>query len=207
MDIEKEILNLYSGDLHKIFSINEIAKRLNRPYGTVYNALQGLIKLKVIEGEQKGRSTLCSLNLNSNQARFILAAGSISGKEKFEKKAPVLAKALREIAENLKQRLKYNLISLVLFGSLAKGEGTKRSDIDLLVVVPDKRLADEVIHRECNTLEMRYGRSVNPVIVTPEILVGMIKFKGENVGKEILRGSVIFEGFEKFWDLVIEGAR
>lgn len=207
MNIDRKILSLYSTDLKRNFTINGIAKKLGKPYGTVYNAIQELSRNKVLLKEQKGKATLCSLNFYSDQVQFILSGDSIEKKEEFKEKNPVLANALNELSEKLKEKLNHNVISLILFGSQSQGKATRRSDVDLLIIVPDKAEADKAIHQECSSLEMRYGRAVNPVIVTPEMFVNMIKEKGKNVGKEVLRGNVVFSGFEKFWELVIEGVR
>lgn len=207
MTLKEEILNLYSNNLLATFSINEIARKLERPYATVYETVQRLFKKEILKKEQKGKSLLCHLNLHSDQARILLSASSISLKEKFKEENPVLAVSLNELTTKLQRKLKHNLISLVLFGSLATGKATKRSDVDLLVIVPNKKTADDIIHRECSSLEMRYGRAVNPVIVTPESFVNMIKSKEENVGKETIKGRIIFIGFEKFWELAIGGTK
>jgi predicted nucleotidyltransferase len=207
MDMEKEILGLYANSLNQTFSIHEIAKKLNGAYGTVYNAVQRLSQKDILKKKQKGRALLCSLNLDSDQAKSILSAVSIDKKEELKKTRPGLARTCEELTETLKERLKGSLFSLVLFGSYAKGEETKESDLDFLVMVPDKKGADEIIHRESSSLEMRYGKRISPIVITPEMLVTMIKSKGENVGKEALRNNIIFTGFEKFWEIVMEGAR
>jgi predicted nucleotidyltransferase len=38
---------------------------------------------------------------------------------------------------NVKDKYKYNLVSVVLFGSIARGKGTRESDIDLLIILEE----------------------------------------------------------------------
>lgn len=44
---------------------------------------------------------------------------------------------IQEFLSNVKQMCKRNLVSVVLFGSVARGEARKESDIDLLIIVQD----------------------------------------------------------------------
>lgn len=207
MNLEEEIVSLYSDNLRAAFSINEIAKKLKKPYATIHNMVQDLSKKRIIKKQQKGKALLCTLNLSHERVKALLSSWSINYKEKFEAENPILIKSLTEVVARLQKSLKHNLLSLVLFGSLARDRGTKRSDVDILVIVPDKKESDDLIHKECSRLEVRYGKVVNPIIVTPEIFINMIKSDKENVGKEVLKSKVIFFGFEKFWELVMEGTK
>ena len=45
----------------------------------------------------------------------------------------------------LPKKTDFNLLSVVLFGSLAKGTDFKKSDIDLFILVPSKNKYDEII--------------------------------------------------------------
>ncbi len=53
----------------------------------------------------------------------------------FKKK---LERFLEEIKEKATQHYKDRLLSLVVFGSVAKGKATPESDVDLLIVLEDK---------------------------------------------------------------------
>lgn len=207
MKITQELVKLYMQDLLVEYTIRQISKKLGKSYSYTYEVVQKYLSSKVLKARKKGASTLCSLNLDNDRTKILLFECSIEKKERFKELRPGLAQACEELTEKLKERLKGSLLSLILFGSYAKGEETKESDLDFLVIVPDKKEADEIVHRESSSLEMRYGKRVSPIVITPEMLVNMIKAKGENVGKEALRGNVIFTGFEKFWETVIEGAK
>jgi hypothetical protein len=81
----------------------------------------------------------------------------------------------------LKEKLKGNMVSVVLFGSVARREAGEGSDIDLLVVVKgfktfrsrfdvfdeiEKELKDS---KECHELkERRFGALVSPIPLTTE---------------------------------------
>src|SRR5574337_79587 len=95
-----------------------------------------------------------------------------------------LNRALRKLAEGYAQGLRRDLgddvISVVLFGSVARGEATPYSDIDLLVVVSDLphgrmarveriRATDQRIEKQLKDLRSRgIFSDVCPILKTPE---------------------------------------
>ncbi|GAI09937.1 unnamed protein product, partial [marine sediment metagenome] len=104
----------------------------------------------------------------------------------------------------LPKKTDFNLLSVVLFGSLAKGTDFKKSDIDLFIIVPSKKKYDETIDMECVGLSKGFGVEINPIVSEPTNLLTMLSEKGQNVGKEILKNKIILFGAEKFWELVFE---
>jgi hypothetical protein len=60
----------------------------------------------------------------------------------------ILSQVARNFSELLSQTLDEQLTSIVLFGSVARGEATKKSDIDVLVVVKAPTDADLIALRE-----------------------------------------------------------
>jgi predicted nucleotidyltransferase len=53
-------------------------------------------------------------------------------------------KAFQELAENLEDELGDDLRKLVLYGSVARGEETEESDVDVLIVIADEALREKV---------------------------------------------------------------
>ena len=207
MDQAIEIMQVFYTNPTKIYTINEISSLLPKPYGTTYNYVQSLIKEKVLKATTKGKATLCSINFKSQKAIELLSLLSVSGKEAFTKKQALLSSALDELGIAVKEKLNHNIFSLILFGSTVKGTAREKSDIDLFFITPSKDKYDEIIESECNTLRMRYGRDVNPIIAEPKMYINMLKEGGENVGKQILRDKVIFFGSNKFWELTMEALK
>jgi len=79
----------------------------------------------------------------------------------------------REVAEafakDVRKLLEDNLVEIVLFGSVARGEWSEESDIDLLIVVKNnpwetqKKLADLVVD-----YLLRYGIYISPKVISIE---------------------------------------
>lgn len=205
MEQLSEIIQIFYSDPSKICSINEISKLLSWPYSTTYNYAQSLIKEKVLKSYIKGRSNLCSLNFESQKAIELLSIISISKKESFAKGEGILSKALDEFAKRIKEKSNHNVFTIILFGSIVKGLAKGKSDVDLFFISSSKDKYDEIIENECNVLRMSYGRDVNPIIAEPKMYINMLREKGDNLVKQILRDKIIYYGANKYWELTMEG--
>jgi predicted nucleotidyltransferase len=87
---------------------------------------------------------------------------------------------------------KYGILKAVVFGSLARGESTRRSDLDLMVVQKtDKRFLDRYDGIFSDVTDVVRGRDVDLLIYTPEELDSMAN---RAFMKRILKeGIVIYE--------------
>jgi len=67
--------------------------------------------------------------------------------------------------KRIQRRLKKQLRGVVLFGSVARGEQNKESDIDLLVLV--KRLTargEEMVYQELVEEELQWNSHLSPIV-------------------------------------------
>lgn len=86
----------------------------------------------------------------------------------------------KKLTETLKRNLGEKLVSVALFGSVARGEAGPDSDLDILVIcedLPRSRLSRTELflksEKELDPLlekfyEQGYGLTISPVILTPE---------------------------------------
>ena len=74
---------------------------------------------------------------------------------------------LQKISERLKKN--YNAEKVILFGSYARGEETEDSDVDLLVIAPQKeRFFERIASAKRLIRDLRNGLPVAPIVLTPE---------------------------------------
>lgn len=205
MEQANEIINIFYDNPTKVSSINEISKLLSSPYGTTYNYVRSFIKEKVLSSYVKGKANLCSLNYESQKAIELLSIISISKKNAFSKKDVILSRALDELTNRVREKTNHNVFAIILFGSIVTGLAKEKSDVDLFFICSSKDKYDEVIENECNALRMSYGRDVSPIIAEPIMYINMIREKGENIGKQLLKNKIIFYGASKYWEFTLEG--
>ena len=201
--IEK-ILRLFYDNLYAQFTINEIAHRTDISYSYVYRQIEELKNKNVLIIEQRSNRKYCRPNYRSPEVKtsFVKISNQIA--EDFLKKRDKIFFVVEKLISVLPQKTEFNLLSIVLFGSLAKGTDFKKSDIDLFIMVPSKERYDEAIDMECAALSKGFGVEINPIVSEPTNLLTMLKEKEQNVGKEILKNKIILFGAEKFWELVFE---
>ena len=202
MDLAVKIVGLYDGKPKAELSIREIAKRLKATYSFVYAAVDKMAKEGVIRVAVKGRAKMCSLNLRNDKARALLAVYSVSRKDEFLKKNRLVGELLGEFVSRVAGE---DVYSIVLFGSYAKGLASDASDVDLLVIGASKAKLDGKVDAEANSLEARYGKEVNAVVIDKAMFLKSLRSEGITAVKEALADHVVLSGFERFWELVKEG--
>ncbi|MFH1478828.1 MAG: nucleotidyltransferase domain-containing protein [Candidatus Omnitrophota bacterium] len=201
--IEK-VLELFYSDLNAQFTINEIAKKVGISYSYVYKQIEGLKDKNVLIIEQRSNRKYCRPNYKNPDVKSNFVKISTKIADDFLKKRDKIFFIIEKLLSVLPQKTDFNLLSIVLFGSLAKGTDSKKSDIDLFILVPSKKKYDEIVEMECVALSRGFNAEINPIISEPASLLTMLREKEQNVGKEILKDKIILFGAEKFWELIFE---
>jgi len=198
------ILRLFYSNLDAQFTINEIAKTIGISYSYVHRQIEELKTKNILLVEQRSNRKYCKPNYEHPEVKtgFVKISNQIA--EEFLKKRDKVFFVIEKLLSVLPKKTDFNLLSIVLFGSLAKGTDIKKSDIDLFILVPSKKKYDEAVEMECVALSKGFGVEINPIVSEPANLLTMLKEKEQNIGKEILKNKIILFGAEKFWELVFE---
>ncbi|ACX72259.1 DNA polymerase beta domain protein region [Methanocaldococcus vulcanius M7] len=117
----------------------------------------------------------------------------------------MLNKILNEFLEKCRQKFGDDLISIILFGSYARGTATEYSDIDLLVIVknlPERRIdRHKVLRDEVLYFIFKYGVNISPILIKPTDLLPK-EINPSIYG--ILTGYKIIYDKNDFWKNYIE---
>jgi len=130
-----DILEFLTANLTKDFTILKIAKNTGKTTRLTYAMVKRLAKDKIINIEKKANLKLCRINLKMLQ--IISYIESIRWHE-FAKRHREISLLISDIIK--KSSLPY--FTVLIFGSYAKDTATKSSDLDLLIIIPDKKLED-----------------------------------------------------------------
>lgn len=186
------IIELFRKNPLTKLSILQIAKQLkSRSYQRIYEAVKRLEKEQIINIEKIGKSSLVQLNLSRNA---ILNFSFLDEKESI-KKVPNYNKILdlREISDYL----------VMVTGSYAKGTSNNKSDLDLVVIVPDN--IDIVkLQGVIENLTMLFIPKVHLYVLRKKDFLEMLLEKKENYGKEIFRNHLILKNAQAFYELLKE---
>ncbi len=199
-----DILGLFACSPAQALTIHKISKLLKRTYPFVHKKVNRLVEEGILQRKIVGRAHEVLPNLKKEKTRLLFALNAQQQKEKYLEKS-----AIRHILIEGVTKLRSNdhIQAMVLFGSYAKARETKKSDIDLLIIVDAKtREIDEYILSIINTLNMTFGCQINALVIDNLMFKEMLASKEElNVGKEALKSHILLYGFEHFWASVGEG--
>ena len=121
-----DILELLSRNPHRQFSITELREITGHGGKSVDNAVKILDSLGLIESEREGRSSFIRID----QKRLQKPDDPILEIPQEEFRNPV-----REFLQRTKETQGDNLVGVILFGSVARGDADRASDIDVQVIV------------------------------------------------------------------------
>jgi predicted nucleotidyltransferase/biotin operon repressor len=202
--MQDKILRLFYDDVYAEFTINELATKTDISYSYVHRQVEELKDKGILIVTQHTNRRYCKPNYSNPEVRvgFVKISDQIA--KDFLKKRDKVFFIAEKLISILPKKTDFNLLSVVLFGSMAKGTDFKKSDMDLFILVPSKTKYDEIVDMECAALSKGFGVEINPIISEPSNLLTMLKDKEENVGKEIIKNKIILFGAEKFWELVLE---
>ena len=96
--------------------------------------------------------------------------------------------------------MKSKFYVMLLFGSYAKGTRTKRSDIDLLFIVPDER--EETYERDIQNIASMIPLKVHVNIFKEKDFLAMKNSKEHTVGSEAIKRNIILHGIDVYYGLI-----
>lgn len=200
-----KIIGLMRREINKGLTIMEISKKLNIGYRPAHNHITQMEKERIIKVSKIGNSKECRLNLEHPKTKHFLQELDIERKERIYNKNPKLKSAIEPLIFKLTENYISEILSIVLFGSYAKGSSNKQSDIDLMFIVNDLKNKNlrESIERECASYQYSHNTKISPLITNIEEFKKMLNSKELNVGKEARESGVSLYGHELFWRLIV----
>ena len=144
--------------------------------------------------QEKANLRLCRLSLENPQ--MIALIESLRWHD-FTRKHPDVGLLVSDIVS--KSELPY--FTLAIFGSYAKGTATDKSDLDMLLVIPDRKFGD-TIETAVKSARALSNVPVHDVVVTYSEFVDMLSEAKLNVAKETLEARYVAYGAEAFYTLL-----
>ena len=189
---ETAILKIFTSKITESFTIREISRKLKQNYSIVYSSLQNLYKNNLLIRDKHKRF---SLNYKENYQS--LAQIEQSRAEEFSKKNNNIALFVDEVI----RKVNLGFFTLLLFGSYAEGKQTKRSDIDILMIIENLKDTEKT-ERQLQNISGRYGNFHCHVISKESIREMISKRDKLNVINESLNKHIIFFGGEDYYRLI-----
>lgn len=176
-----KLLRVFYDNPKREFCLDDLRRILKCSVGTIYPSLSTLADLRVIIARKAGRSTFYKLNFKNPIVKKMV--------EIFDSEAQFLINMAKEFVERID---KNQIISVILFGSVIRGEATERSDIDLLIVYDKDR---ETVEKNVSELSDKFLEKdiiVSPIFLSKEEVLDMIKKYNSFVLRIQEEGKVVF---------------
>ncbi len=177
-------------------SIHKISVDTKLSYVTVHKLIPNLIKRRLVKQEKKGKACLISVDFE-HAGLEELSSAILSEKAGFLKKYPQIAVLTKEIEEALTGEF----YILLLFGSYAKENAGKESDIDLLFIIPHRK--DIEIYKEKINKALRLYPKVKKDfnIVSTDDFMDMLNER-YTVGRSVFQHGIVLFGTEHYYSMV-----
>ena len=199
-----KIVGLMRKDLNNGFTILEISRKLKIGYRPAYMHISGMEGEGIIKIKRAGMAKQCFLDIGNAKCRRLLEDVDMVAKDVITAKNPRLKSVLDGIVSKIGEIFASDLHSVVLFGSYAKMNAVKASDVDLLFIVADmkKENVRAGIERECASYQYSHKLTVSPLISDVVEFKKMLNSNEINVGKEIKEYGIPLYGSEMFWRII-----
>ena len=180
--VQQRVLALIFGQPERSFYTSEIKRNVNSGTGAVERELSRLQRSGLVSIERIGNQK----HYRANRQSPIFAE-----LHSLVIKTVALTEPLRKSLEPYSNKIK----AAVVYGSVAKGTDTARSDIDLLVIGDE--LSYSELYAALQNVENALGRKVSPTFLSPKDWRRKASDKGSFISKVNALPKIFVFGSEK----------
>jgi len=196
---EIKVMELFRKDLFRDYTIREIMKNISKKsYSWTFKLVKKLNKLRILNIKKRGYSNLCSLNLNNNLTLIYLSL--LEWFNTNSKKLPM------ENIYELINSISLSYFTFIITGSYADGNATKKSDLDIVILVEDKINTKKILTILKNKGELMIPE-VHPYVFTKSEFLKMLLNDEKNYGKMIFKNRLIIFGAENYYLILKEAIK
>jgi len=201
----KKILEVFLKDPFKEIHLREIARLSKVSLNNVDNSLRLFVKDNMFKRRDVSNMTFFKPNLENETLLKIFEFLELEKKKEFYDKNKKIARLLQKYTQDIIDLSNKRIQLVILFGSVARGEWTKGSDIDILVVVSEK---DKNVIAALNKAKIDVSPllEISPISTTTEKFIEGFRKKTEFYD-ELWKDRVVLYNEFLFWQMIKEGGR
>jgi predicted nucleotidyltransferase len=198
-------LRVMQNDLQKWYYTRELAKLSRTGRTTISDEFPSLVKQGILNRRMQGREVYYRLNLSNTKARKLCELFETERRDKFYQQNRRLSWALQEFSKRVFDLLP-EIQSVILFGSAARAQLTKTSDVDLLVLVPNLEQAPfnelmKSVDKLAADTRGKYGFQLSAVAMTiRDFQTGFRERK--RMTQDVTREGIILFGEDRYYALL-----
>jgi predicted nucleotidyltransferase len=153
---------------------------------------------KLFTEKRVGKSTLYALDFANDKVYYYIALAN------HERLANLAQKSIHLVAEDANSVTKF--LAIIVFGTYAEGKETKKSDLDIAIIIEDERHKKK-IQTSLRNSELKSLIPLDCHVLTRNEFIEMLTNDEENLGKQIARKHLATHNHQLFYGLVLEGMK
>ena len=161
-----------------------------------YNSLKSFVKDGILDKEKRGGLGIYKTANTSKAISFL----SMVAEYKAWNKKNIPIDSIHELVK----KININFFVLLITGSYAKGKQTSKSDVDMVLLVPND--AKKISARLRHFCEMNIPQ-IHLYVFTDDEFKQMLLDEKYNYGKEIVKNNLIFYGAEAYYKILFEAMK
>ena len=201
----KKALEVFLKDPFKEIHLREIARLSKVSLNNVDNSLRLFVKDAMFKRRKVSNMVFFKPNLENEALLKIFEYLELEKKKEFYGKNKKISRLLQKYTQDVVALSDKKIQLVILFGSVARGEWNKGSDIDILVVVSGKENEVTPILNKAK-IDVSPLLEIRPISTTTEKFVEGFK-KGTEFYGELWKDRVVLYNEFLFWQLIKEGGR
>ena len=201
----KQILKVFFKDPFKEVHLREVVRLSGVSLSNVDNSIRLFVKEDMFKRREVSNMVFFKPNLENEALLKIFEYLELEKKKDFYSRNKKIARLLQKYSNTIVDLSDKKIQIVILFGSVARGDWTQDSDVDLLAVVSGREnevtpVLNKVKADASPLLEIR------PISTTIEKFVDGFKKKAEFYD-ELWKDRVVLYNEFLFWQLIREGGK
>lgn len=190
-----EILIHLSSQIRQSFTVRQIAEAIKKDYKISHVMTMRLAKQNYITAEKKPPVTYCKLNIKGNSS-LLAYIEAIRANRFFAKN-----RDLQILVNALLSKVPSPFFTIILFGSYVKGTASKKSDLDVLFIIPEKTMEKEITSA-VGSIEHISPIGIHETTLTSQEFADLLKQKTANIAWETVDNRIVPYGAEAFFKML-----
>jgi predicted transcriptional regulator len=187
-----KILGLFRNDYRRSLHLRQISRETRVDVKAVQLQLKRLERMNILSSVRKGRNKEYSVNLRNSVAKYYLILAETYASITYLAKNFLVKTIITEIGDGLEG-------TAILFGSFAKGESNKESDVDLFVIRGKKPGVS--LNNALGEVGDRVGREISAKYGTRgQFLKGLEE--GDPLVREVVSNHILLRGLDDFCEIM-----
>jgi predicted nucleotidyltransferase len=199
----RKILEVFTREPFREVHLREIARLSRVSLNNVDSSMRLFLKDGMFEKRAVSNMTFYRPNLENEYLLKLFEYLELERRMAFYERNKKIARLLRKYVQNLLTLSNREIQMIILFGSVARGEWTRGSDIDILAIVSNKNENLPAIFNKAQ-IDVSPLLEIKPISTTIDKFIAGLKQKTEFYG-ELWKDRVVLYNEFLFWQLIKEG--